>query len=319
MNVIIFSKEFDSSTDKVIEWLDYYGAKVKRINNLNLLSQTPVKILMKTNENLQYFYFDDFISNSITSIWIRQAEYLKLFDYNNEDLFEKQIIQFLTNEYEYLLYSISDFFGNCKILGSKFDRLNISKIDTLLKAQSIGLSIPATILTNSKNELVDFRNKFSTIITKPIFNSKTFTKNDYKYTTYTKLINSEFIESLNLSFFPSLIQEYIEKIIEIRVFYLEGKCFSAALFSQVNETSKYDCRNNEHFIRIIPYKLPDEIEVKIFNLMKLINLNIGVLDLIYSTERKYIFLEVNPVGQYEIISEICNFKLNKLIAQWLIN
>jgi D-alanine-D-alanine ligase-like ATP-grasp enzyme len=52
--------------------------------------------------------------------------------------------------------------------------------------------------------------------------------------------------------------------------------------------------------------------------MRLTNLDCGSIDLIYSTDEKYYFLEVNPVGQFGMVSYPCNYQLEKKIAIELI-
>jgi len=37
------------------------------------------------------------------------------------------------------------------------------------------------------------------------------------------------------------------------------------------------------------------------------------LDLIYSKENEYAFLEINPVGQFGMVSYLCNYHLRQFI------
>jgi glutathione synthase/RimK-type ligase-like ATP-grasp enzyme len=52
--------------------------------------------------------------------------------------------------------------------------------------------------------------------------------------------------------------------------------------------------------------------------MKELQLDTGSIDMIKCTDGKYYFLEVNPVGQYDMISMPCNFHLSEIIASELI-
>jgi D-alanine-D-alanine ligase-like ATP-grasp enzyme len=49
------------------------------------------------------------------------------------------------------------------------------------------------------------------------------------------------------------------------------------------------------------------------------NLNTGSIDIIKDNNGEYIFLEVNPVGQFGMTSIPCNFYLEKKIAEYLIS
>ena len=129
------------------------------------------------------------------------------------------------------------------------------------------------------------------------------------------------IDNIPSDFFPTLFQNEIEKAFEIRVFYLAGTCYSMAIFSQSNAKTTVDYRNYDFTKpnRNIPYKLPKEIECRIVDFMGYMNLDTGSLDFIYTTTGEHIFLEVNPVGQYGIVSRTCNYRLDKKLALHLMN
>ena len=128
-------------------------------------------------------------------------------------------------------------------------------------------------------------------------------------------------ELLKLSDFthPCIIQQFIEKEFEIRVFFIGEKLYSAALFFE-NNTLFPDYKDllNYSDIAIIPFKLPYTIEVKIKKFMKKLNLNIGCIDLIKTRAGDYYFLEVNHSGQFSNISVQCNYFLEQKIAYKLI-
>jgi len=65
--------------------------------------------------------------------------------------------------------------------------------------------------------------------------------------------------------------------------------------------------------------LSEDLKEKIILLMKILDLNTGSIDLIKSTDEKIYFLEINPIGQYGMVSSPCNYYLDKLIAKTLIN
>ena len=69
---------------------------------------------------------------------------------------------------------------------------------------------------------------------------------------------------------------------------------------------------------MIPCILPDEIERKLHNLMEFIEFNTGSIDMIVTPANEYVFLEVNPVGQFAFVSDNCNYQLERKIANQLI-
>jgi glutathione synthase/RimK-type ligase-like ATP-grasp enzyme len=124
---------------------------------------------------------------------------------------------------------------------------------------------------------------------------------------------------LPLNFFPSLFQQKIEKKYELRVFYLNNVFYSMAIFSQNDMKTKIDFRNYNYKTpnRNVPYKLPLEIESKLHLLMLQLELTTASIDLIVDLNENYVFLEVNPDGQFGMISYPCNYYLEKEIANQL--
>ena len=51
--------------------------------------------------------------------------------------------------------------------------------------------------------------------------------------------------------------------------------------------------------------------------MNRIDLDCGSIDLIYSVDETYYFLEVNPIGQFGMVSYPCNYNIEALIARTL--
>jgi len=186
----------------------------------------------------------------------------------------------------------------------------------LQEAAIVGLTIPQTMITNSKKSL----NKYfieKKIIAKSIHSIQFQTKN-LSLIGYTKLLENSMIPD---KFSISLVQEEVIKKYELRIFFLNDKFFASAIFSQSNDKTKLDFRNYDQQKpnRIVPYILPKLIEKKLTLLMRKLRLKTGSIDMIVNSSGDYIFLEVNPVGQFGMISKPCNFFLEREIAQSLLN
>jgi D-alanine-D-alanine ligase-like ATP-grasp enzyme len=52
--------------------------------------------------------------------------------------------------------------------------------------------------------------------------------------------------------------------------------------------------------------------------MKSLDLNSGSFDIIFTKQNKFVLLEVNPIGQFHWLSKNCNYKIEKIIANYLI-
>jgi ATP-GRASP peptide maturase of grasp-with-spasm system len=197
---------------------------------------------------------------------------------------------------------------------------NLNKLTVINKAKKLKIHTPNTLVSNSKNDLLDFfilNNK--SIITKTIGEVEAFDFEDRSYALFTEVITDEKIEKLPNVFFPSLFQQMIEKSYEIRSFYIDGDFYSMAIFSGSDQKTKVDFRkyNQTKPNRTVPYQLPSNLELKLHKLMLELGLNTGSIDLIKSIDNKYYFLEVNPVGQFGMVSKPCNYFLEKIVANKL--
>ncbi|WP_052308788.1 hypothetical protein [Runella slithyformis] len=178
-----------------------------------------------------------------------------------------------------------------------------------------------TIVTTNKNDLLLFKKEAGTIITKPIVDTRFFYHKKRTYALYTSTMSDLDIENLPNLFLPTLFQEYVEKKYEIRTFMLGETFFSMAIFSQNNNKTKVDFReyDNEAPNRNVPYILPKYIEKLLLKFSKKVGLNSGSFDLIKTIDDNYVFLEVNPAGQFGMVSYPCNYFLEEKIANYLIN
>jgi ATP-GRASP peptide maturase of grasp-with-spasm system len=228
---------------------------------------------------------------------------------------ERTVLNEANELFSYYVSNLKDKYslGNAHVF-------NLNKLTQLEFAVRCGLTIPKTVVTNAKTELIKFSKDFKKIIIKPLQNIAFHSVNGKYFIPYTKILTEEMINEFPENFKPCLFQRYIEKKFEIRSFYLNEKFYSMAIFSQSNKQTAVDFRAYDKDLpnRVVPYKLPIDLEEKLRLFMQKFNLNTGSFDLIYSTENNYIFLELNPVGQFGMVSYPCNYFLEKQIALNLI-
>ncbi|CAM1373953.1 grasp-with-spasm system ATP-grasp peptide maturase [Tenacibaculum xiamenense] len=323
--ILIFSSEADSSTCDVIDWLNFYNADFLRINFDDLVVDNDIKIeINNLSSDVLLRYREKTVDlKSISCFWYRRGGYFKFTESINWNKTEtskevKNALSFdLWNEAkritDFIHFTIKD-----KPSINSFFTSTPNKLIMLKTAVECGIKIPPTIITKNKSELDTFSRKNGNVITKGIDESIHFGDNQSFYSVYTEEITD--IDKFPNRFFPSKVQQKIDKQFELRVFYFFGKFFSMAIFSQKNKKTSVDFRKYDEKKpnRCVPYELPKYMEDKLDELMKKMNLNCGSIDLIYSKRNEYIFLEINPVGQFGMVSTPCNYNIEKLIAEKLI-
>ncbi|SDP99132.1 ATP-GRASP peptide maturase, grasp-with-spasm system [Mucilaginibacter sp. OK268] len=328
--VLIMSQHFDRSTDIVLQWLNYYGASYIRVNHGDVLKVRKINIDKGNTEITIRHNSVEFSLSEITGFWYRRGNVGFAWDElkSNELALERAIgavNKHLKGEIstleEYFYFQLEQLTTS---LGRRSNARN-NKLIHLEMAKLCGLNIPDTIIVANKQDLSE-RIHGRTNITKAIRDGLSVGikgKSDmWRYfSTYTSIANHEIIEQAEKEFFPFLLQQQIKKKYEIRVFYLNGELFSMAIFSQNDPQTVVDFRhyNYQRPNRMVPYVIDAETTDKIKRFMKIANLNTGSLDLICSDKDELFFLEVNPVGQFGMVSFPCNYYLEKKIAEYLIS
>lgn len=290
--LIIISESTDVSTDKVISYLSH---PFKRIN-IDIIGYTGlIQLINNQYEN--------------TVVWLRRGDFFKLFSTHP--------IRQLKSEYNSFVYYLFYLFEKTttKTIGSLAKDYDHNKLKDIKIAESLGIKTPKTFIHNS-NVHQDYK-KEAAYITKmnkaPI--SLLVEKKIKLETGFTTVINKDFIEN-EVALFPSVIQEKIDKKFEVRTFFVEDEYYSMAIFSQADETTATDYRNynRKKPNRVVPFSLPKELELKLKKLMHILELSTGSIDLIYSKDKQFYFLEVNPCGQFDWLSVNCNYNIEKSIA-----
>lgn len=188
-------------------------------------------------------------------------------------------------------------------------------------ANEVGFEIPDYLLSNDRNEILEFGKKHEKIVLK-LLNQDFYKIADKEYVGfYVNIIPYEKLKEFSKSEEnPIFLQKYIEKDFEVRYTVVGNDHFVCKIDSQKSEIAKtdwrrYDLANTPHSV-IEP---PKNIKEKVTLLMKKLELTYGALDFIVSKEGSWYFLEINPSGQYLWIEDLTGLKITDAIKNNLIN
>ncbi|KAB8152709.1 hypothetical protein EZY14_012875 [Kordia sp. TARA_039_SRF] len=320
--VVIISERLDKSTDLVIEWLTTFGCNVQRINYEDandyhvsfFVENGFVQLESKITEKIVL------ISN-MTVVWHRRG-YIPFRPKSYRKTHHIMIEGFLENDIGNAIKGIDLILQHTAkyYIGSWFKEKETYKILNLHLAKKAGFKIPKTIVTNCKTELQAFKDEYENIISKGLDRMILFTTNEFSAGKGTFMVTQEMIDTLPSHFEPTLFQNCIYKLYEVRIFIFDTHLFSMAIFSYPFEgKTRVDVREDikERPNRCIPYILPKTIDEQIRKFMKFVDMKTGSIDLIVGTDQEYYFLEVNPMGQFDWVSGLCNYNIEYTIANLL--
>jgi len=321
MILIISTQIKEMSTAEVIDWLDYKQASYLRINGEELQAAGMTFEINNSSPRLR-LGGKQISVDEIQVVWLRRSGYNELPEL--EEGHPLKLSDDIRKHARTELRTLKK--GAWMLLKDKTwltrpDQNHINKLYALQQAAQSGLLIPESLVTTDRQALLKFKQRHSRIIIKALDAFFSYFDQNSWMVQYTHEVEEEFIEQLPKTFFPCLLQQYIEKQYELRVFYFNGQCYPMAIFSQKNQKTALDFRHYDKARpnRTVPYRLPESLEKKIHAFMQAVDLQTGSLDLIRSKEGDYVFLEVNPVGQFGMVSKPCNYHLEEKVAEWLID
>jgi glutathione synthase/RimK-type ligase-like ATP-grasp enzyme len=180
-------------------------------------------------------------------------------------------------------------------------------------AQLIGMKIPETLITNNPNKAINFIKKLG--FTKTVYKAFSATEQDWRE---TRLIRQNEIDLLNtVQYAPVIFQEYIPADIDLRITIIGNEIFAAAIYSQ-ELSYRVDYRMEMHWSKIKPYELPQNIINQLQSMMAYLGLVYAAIDMRVTPEGEYIFLEINPAGQWLFIEERTKQPITEIFAELLI-
>jgi len=161
----------------------------------------------------------------------------------------------------------------------------------LLRAREVGLKIPHTVVTNDAEEARTFlkRRDGSTIF-------KVLTGTSWQFTETRRFRSAHLRHLKNLRYAPVIFQELVEAQSDIRVTIVDQTAFAVSI-KPILKGAKFDWRM-DLASEIRPHVLPGEIRRGLIKLMRVLGLRFGAIDLRLTPANEYVFLEVNPGGQF---------------------
>ncbi|MBP5976192.1 MvdC family ATP-grasp ribosomal peptide maturase [Brasilonema sp. CT11] len=203
------------------------------------------------------------------------------------------------------------------------ERINAgqNKLRQLRVASEVGFVIPQTLVTNKAEAAREF---FQQVNGKMV--SKLLTALSYgmeansSFFLYTSSVKEEDLQDAeSLRYCPMVFQEQIPKQSELRVVYVNGNVFVGALNADVYSAAKVDWRKPGVDVGAWQHhELPDEVVRRLKTFMGRFGLLFGALDFIVTPSGEYVFLEVNPVGEWGMLERDLDLPISGAIADALL-
>src|SRR5438309_5322132 len=184
-------------------------------------------------------------------------------------------------------------------------RLAESKIEQLSRMRKMGIEIPETMITNDSQVARKFYEENRGDIVAKTLRASQSRSEDKSWIIYTNHVSEESLELLDtVKLSPVIFQSRVQKVSDIRVNVVGTKVFATEIFSQEMEATRVDWRRDTLSLKHEIHTLPARIEDQCRNLVGSYGLVFGALDLVRTKESDYVFLELNPNGQWAWIEAL---------------
>lgn len=198
------------------------------------------------------------------------------------------------------------------------DRLSSNKLYQQLMAQKCGLLTPRTLISNDPASVAEFSVSDGDILLKSMGYIKLDDNGEY-FLYSQRFAPSELREAKQaIRRCPIFAQEYIEKSCEHRVMVIGNRVLSCKINSQASEKTKidwrhYDFENVAHTASELPMPVQDSLK----RFMSEVGLRYGAIDLVETPQGDFVFLEINPSGQWGWIADLTGLPIPEAVADML--
>ncbi|MBH8556149.1 MvdD family ATP-grasp ribosomal peptide maturase [Nostocaceae cyanobacterium CENA357] len=321
MTVLIITHSQDNeSIPLVIQAIEAQGGKAFRFDTDRFPTEIQLDVYYGETERVTLNVDDQTLDlNKVSAVWYRRIA----IGSKIPDSMDKQLRQASLKESRVTIEGMI-----ASIKGFHLDPLpNIRRAENkqlqLQIARKVGLDTPRTLTTNNPLAVKQFAQECQQrIITKMLSSFAIYDEQGREKVVFTNPISSEDLDNLDgLRFCPMTFQEKIPKALELRTIIVGKRVLTAAVDSQALDKARYDWRKQG--IALLnaweSYTLPQDVEEKLLKLMVEFRMNYGAIDIILTPDGRYVFLEVNPVGEFFWLEHCPGLPISQTIAEVLQN
>ena len=309
--ILIITAKSDLHPNPVINQMRERNIPFFRLNTEALL--TDYDITWYCDNNHEEIEFKNLLNGDvlqgcqIKSIWCRRPESpseLRL--HSSQPIIDENNLE----ESQAFYRSMMRYLSDCYSIGNfVYDQYASSKLVQLRLAARLGMTIPVSCMTNTKEGVASMANRFPEILLKPFSAGGVQIDSETACCFYATKVNSDellkqpedaFVQTFNFC------ENYVPKAYEVRVTVMGPYFFPCKIDSQIQkeDQGKIDWRQGyDYGIKYEMITMPDNVYEFCRQYLRALRLNFGCFDFIVRPDGEYVFLECNSNGQWLWIEE----------------
>jgi MvdD family ATP-grasp ribosomal peptide maturase len=320
MTVLIITRSEDNQcVDSVMTAIERQGGRAFRFDTDKY--PTEVRLIaeyLESSEKLRLISSDGELDlHEVTSIWHRRLEIGGRIPRNVETQLRMASIGESNRTLKGMLESLKAFRLDPEPVIRRAEHKQLQ----LQVARELGMDTPRTLITNDADAVREFAEACEGGIVAKMLSSFAVYEEGLEKVVFTNPVSRSDLEDLNgLSLCPMTFQEQLPKALELRTTVVGDRVFTASIDSQASAQAQYDWRKDgvallKNWQR---FDLPSHVEQQLLRLMDYFALNYGAVDFILTPEGRYVFLEINPVGEFFWLEDYPGLPISSAIADVLL-
>lgn len=178
-------------------------------------------------------------------------------------------------------------------------------------ARDAGLTIPRTCITNDPERARAFADSSRGGVVYKAFSA---TEQTWRETRVLKAEERSLLDSVK--FAPVIFQDYVPARVDLRITIVGDRVFPAEIRSQ-STSYQHDFRMDLERAEIAAHNLPGEVCAGLLRLMGRLGLVYGAVDMRQTPAGDYVFLEINPAGQWLFVEQRTRQPISEALADAL--
>jgi glutathione synthase/RimK-type ligase-like ATP-grasp enzyme len=320
--ILILTEEFDPHTDHVAARLAARGAEFTRFNTAAFPAHAALGIAYDqfglTRATLAIDEHPPIELNNLTSVWFRRPQPPAADDRIADQLTRRYLNQECATVLNDLWHALE-----CPVVPAPPNTLRRAELKAaqLNTAGRLGFELPPTLITSNPQELLDFYRAHNGQIISKLPSSMLYQHAGQTFNRYTHVVSTREIACAEaVRQCPIIFQAYVPKRLEVRATVVGKRVFAAEIYSQQTQRTRYDWRRYDHYET--PYgvhALPAALAQQCVALVETLGLSYGTIDLVLTPDGRYVFLEINPNGQYLWVEEATGLPISDALCDLLMH
>lgn len=185
----------------------------------------------------------------------------------------------------------------------------------LAHAEAVGLPIPPTLITNDPEQVAAFAARQpSGIVTKALYaRTPRSEAGELSGVLYTTPVPSDRQSDPRIATTAHLFQAALTKAFDVRLTVVGSTLFA----TEIHNPGELDWRRDHRRLDYRACGVPEDIATAVLTLMGRLGLVFGALDFVVTPEGDWIFLEINPNGQWAWIERVTGQPISHALAATL--